>query len=159
MATYYLQLDVLQVRVVAGRLPRTWKGSGPGKNWARQRYRGRLRGMLTCWGVLLARRRPRSTCCVLFNDLTLNYTITSDLTRCASWCLLCHDAMRADGDSSHNERIGLQRSLSALRGVCRLTSRALFSFSGNCDGAAASGSRAHQGLWDVMSLYPGCFYG
>ncbi|CAE7330924.1 mok12, partial [Symbiodinium microadriaticum] len=32
--------------------------------------------------------RPRSTCCVLFNDLTLNYTITSDLTRCATAAVL-----------------------------------------------------------------------
>mmetsp|Transcript_159747 Transcript_159747/g.512567 ORF Transcript_159747/g.512567 Transcript_159747/m.512567 type:complete len:3105 (+) Transcript_159747:145-9459(+) len=26
---------------------------------------------------------PRKTCCILFNDLTLNYTVTPDLSRCA----------------------------------------------------------------------------
>ncbi|CAK9022956.1 unnamed protein product, partial [Durusdinium trenchii] len=46
--------------------------------------------MSDCAGCSCCRRAaapnldgPRSTCCVLFNDLTLNYTVTSNLTRCA----------------------------------------------------------------------------
>eukprot|EP00435_Cladocopium_sp_Y103_P012619 s1297_g3.t1 len=46
--------------------------------------------MSDCAGCSCCRRAaapeldgPRNTCCVLFNDLTLNYTVTSDLSRCA----------------------------------------------------------------------------
>ncbi|CAE8624625.1 unnamed protein product [Polarella glacialis] len=46
--------------------------------------------MSECGGCSCCRRAqipvlsgPRSTCCILFNDLLLNYTVTSDLSRCA----------------------------------------------------------------------------
>jgi len=48
--------------------------------------------MSTCGGCSCCARKvnfvesgPNTTCCVLFNDLLLNYTVTPDLSRCSQW--------------------------------------------------------------------------